>query len=209
MPSVAVLNTSGSEVGRLELSDAVFAAPQNALVVRETFNAYRSNQRQGTHSTKTRGFVSGGGKKPWKQKGTGRARAGSSRSPIWRGGAIIFGPQPRDYREKINRKKRQAAFRAVLSARAEEGALKIVDQIDLSAAPKTRALIGIIESLGATNGRVLFVTATSNDLLIRCARNIPYADVAVVNALNIFDLLVSDCLVVTREAAEKLQEHLS
>src|SRR5690606_24304713 len=117
MPTIELKNTNGDTVEQLKLDDAVFAAPQNAVVTREVVNAFLANQRQGTHKTKTRGEVSGGGRKPWKQKGTGRARQGSTRAPQWRGGAIIFGPVPRDYREKVNKKKRRAAFRTVLSSR--------------------------------------------------------------------------------------------
>ena len=206
MPSIAIKHIRGEEVGNADFSDAVFAAPQNAYVVREAVNTHLANRRQGTASTKTRGFVSGGGKKPWKQKGTGRARGGSSRSPLWRGGAIIFGPLPRDYSQKINRKKNRAALRAVLSSRVEANRLFIVDRIDLSDEPKTRRVVAMIEALGIAEGRVLFLTESVNEPLIRGARNIPYADVAVSNAICVYDLLIHDTIVATRAAVEQIQE---
>jgi large subunit ribosomal protein L4 len=199
---------TGAEAGSLNLSDDVFAADQNVIVVREVYNAFRANQRQGNHATKTRGLVSGGGKKPWKQKGTGRARQGSTRAPQWRHGAIIFGPQPRDYREKVNRRKRRIAFRAVLTSRLAEGSLHVVESADFSAEPKTRRVVAFLDALGAT-GRVLIVTKDKNEMLMRASRNLPHVDVAVSNALSIYDLLVADTLVVTREAAEAIQEMLS
>lgn len=206
MPSIAIRNISGEEVGNVELNDAVFAAPQNAVLVREAVNGHMANRRQGTASAKTRGQVSGGGKKPWKQKGTGRARAGSSRSPLWRGGAIIFGPHPRDYSVKINRKKNRGALRAVLSSRLEGNGLIVVDQIDLASEPKTRRVAGIIEALGIQEGRVLFVTESVNEPLVRAARNLPYADVAVAGSISVYDLLVNEHIIATRAAVEQLQE---
>ncbi|MCB2155385.1 50S ribosomal protein L4 [bacterium] len=206
MPSIAIKNISGEAVGNVELSDAVFAAPQNAIVVREAVNAHLANRRQGTASSKERGDVRGGGKKPWKQKGTGRARAGTTRSPLWRGGAIIFGPHPRDYSQKINRKKNRAALRAVLSARVEGNGLHIVDQIDLASEPKTSRVVALIDALGIEEGRVLFVTEAVNESLMRAARNIPYADVEIAGSISVYDLLIADHIVATRAAVEQLQE---
>jgi large subunit ribosomal protein L4 len=205
MPTVTVKKTDGSDAGSLQLSEAVFGAPQNGVVVRETLNAFLSNQRQGTHSTKTRGMVSGGGKKPWKQKGTGRARQGSIRAPQWRGGAIVFGPTPRSYREKVNRKKRQAAVRAVLSARSQEGNLFVVESLDLGAKPQTKAVVKLVDALGAA-GRVLFVTEAPLETFLLSARNIPYVNVITVDEVNIFDLLVSDSVVLTSAAVKILEE---
>ncbi len=205
MPSVTLKKIDGSEAGSVELASDIFEAPQNAVLVREAVNAFLANQRQGTHSTKTRHFVRGGGKKPWKQKGTGRARAGTVRSPLWRGGAIVFGPQPRDYREKINRRKRQAALRAVLSSRVEEGKLIIVDAIDFGGEPKTRKVAEFLAKLGV-EGRSLIVTDGVNADLLRAARNIPYVDVTTTGELNVYDAIVNDTLIFTKAAVESLQE---
>ncbi|MEQ8822252.1 MAG: 50S ribosomal protein L4 [Sumerlaeia bacterium] len=206
MPQVTLKTMTGSEAGSIDLADSVFAAEPNEVVVREMLNAFMANQRQGTHSTKTRGMVSGGGRKPWKQKGTGRARQGSIRSAQWRGGAIIFGPQPRDYREKTNKKKRRLAFRSVLSARATDGALHVVDSLDFTQEPKTRRVVDFLGKLGIDGQRVLIVTKESNASLLRSARNLPYVDVAVANAISIYDLLIADAVVMTKDAAEFVQE---
>jgi large subunit ribosomal protein L4 len=150
-------------------------------------------------------MVSGGGKKPWKQKGTGRARQGSIRSPQWRGGAIVFGPQPRSYREKVNRKKRQAAVRAVFSSRAEEGSLLVVDSLMLGDKPKTKAVVKMVEDIGA-QGRVLFITEAPLETFLFSARNIPYVNVITVDEINVFDLLVSDTVVLTSAAVKLIEE---
>lgn len=213
MATLTIKNQQGADAGQIELSAAVFEAEQNAVLVREVYNAYMANQRQGTHSTRTRGMVRGGGKKPWKQKGTGRARAGSNRSPLWRGGAIIFGPSPRDYREKVNRQKRRGAYRALLSAKREAGEILVVDSLDFSASPKTREAAALIERLGLKGRKTLFVTKEKNEALVRAVRNLAGsgetpARTAVAGAISIFDLLTSDTLVITREAIEALQERL-
>lgn len=208
MPTLSMMNRSGQEVGSVELSDAVFAAEVQPVVVREVLNAYEANQRQGTHSTRTWGTVRGGGRKPWKQKGTGRARHGSTRSPIWRGGVVTFGPQPRDYTQKVNRKKRRAALRAVLTARQQEGRLIVVDELDFSDDPKTRRVVEMLDAVGA-EGWVLLVTAKPNAALLRAAANIPYAAVMVAGELNVRNLLVSDSIVVTREGLSAIEEALS
>lgn len=207
MTSIALKKIDGQSAGTVELSDAVFGADRNEFVVREALNAYNANQRQGTHQTKTRGMVSGGGKKPWRQKGTGRARAGSIRSPLWRGGAIIFGPVPRDYREKVNRKKRQSAFRAVLSARATDGNLIVVDSFDL-AAPKTKDALAALEKLGA-KGRVLILTKGVNKNLLLSTRNTLHVKTQVSNSLDVYQLLMADTVVITREALDDIQAQLA
>ncbi len=208
MPTVELKNINGDKVEDMSLADAVFAAPQNEVVTREVLNAFLANQRQGTAKTKTRGEVSGGGRKPWKQKGTGRARQGSNRAPQWRGGAVIFGPVPRDYREKTNKKKRRAAFRAVLSSRVETGQLIVVDKLDFTSEPKTRRFVETLDKLGA-EGRVLLVVAEPNDSLLRVAANVPYARVEVAGSISIYDLLTADSIVATREAIALLETTLS
>ncbi len=208
MPTVELKNINGDKIQDLAIADLVFGAPQNEVVTREVLNAFLANQRQGTHKTKLRGEVSGGGRKPWKQKGTGRARQGSNRAPQWRGGANIFGPVPRDYREKVNRKKRRAAFRAVLSSRVEEGTLIVVDSLDFSANLKTRSFVESLDKLGA-GGRVLVVVAEKDEALLRVAGNVPYARVEVTGALSIYDLLTADSIVATRDAVAELEKTLS
>lgn len=213
MPTVQVKNQKGGDAGSLDLAPAVFEAEQNAVLVREVYNAYRTNQRQGNHSTKTRAFVRGGGRKPWKQKGTGRARQGSTRAPQWRHGAIVFGPLPKDYHEKVNRKKRQGAFRAMLSSKLERGELLIVEALDFSAEPKTKAVVAFRESVGA-KGKTLIVTNEKNESVVRATSNLASSAttptrVQVVNAVSVFDLLTCDTLLITEDALAALQERLA
>jgi len=212
MPVVTMKNQSGAAAGTIELASVVFEAEQNAVLVREVYNAYMQNQRQGTHMTKTRALVSGGGKKPWKQKHTGRARQGSIRAPQWRHGAIIFGPVPRDYREKVNTKKKQGAFRALLSSKLERNEIIVVDAIALDA-PKTKAVVAFREAIGA-KGKTLIVTGTKNESLAKAAANLASSAatptrVEPVNAVSVFDLLNCDTLVVTKDALTSLQERLA
>ena len=213
MPTVQIKNQQGGEAGTLELAPAVFAADQNAVLVREVYNAYMTNQRQGTHSTKTRAFVSGGGKKPWKQKHTGRARQGSIRAPQWRHGAIVFGPLPKEYYEKVNRKKRQGAFRAVLSSKLERNEIVVVEGFSFGQVPKTKDFVSALKTLGA-KGKTLVVTAAKDETLLRAAGNLAGSSetptrVEVVDALSIFDLLTADTLVITKDALAALQERLA
>lgn len=211
MATVSIKTQTGGDGESLELDSTVFEAEQNAVLVREVYNAYMANQRQGTHATKTRGQVSGGGKKPWKQKHTGRARQGSIRAPQWRGGAIIFGPSPRSYREKVNRKKRAGAYRALLSAKLAAGEIMVVDSIEL-AEPKTKKVVELRDALGCT-GRTLIVTAEKNEALVKAAANLEGSSAAptkvqVVSAVSIFDLLVAQTVVLTKDALNALQERL-
>lgn len=208
MPTVELKNSNGETLEQVTLDDAVFAAPQNEVVTREVVNAFLANQRQGTHKTKTRGEVSGGGRKPWKQKGTGRARQGSNRAPQWRGGAIIFGPVPRDYREKVNKKKRRAAFRTVLSSRVENGQLIVVDALNFGNDPKTRRFVESLDKLGA-EGRVLVIVTAPDEALLRVARNVPYARVEIASSISIYDLLTADSIVATRDAISELESTLA
>ena len=207
MASVAIKSFDGADKGSMNLAADVFEAPQNQILVREVLNAYNQNQRQGTHSTKTRAFVSGGGKKPWAQKGTGNARQGSTRSPQWRHGAIVFGPLPRDYREKTNRRKRRGALRALLSVRLSEGRLIIVDALHV-AEPKTKAVLAALDNLGAV-GRVYIVTKEVNENLLRSTRNTLHVRTNVCNAISVYDLILADTIVMTKDAAEEIQSTLS
>jgi len=207
-----VKKQDGGEAGSLDLEPKVFDAEANPVLVREVYNAYMTNQRQGTHSTKTRGMVRGGGKKPWKQKGTGRARAGSSRSPLWRGGSTIFGPQPHPYHEKVNVKKRRGAFRSLLSAKCQDDEVVVVDKLEF-ADGKTKSVVSFRQSHGLS-GKVLIVTKEKDANLLRAAKNLGSSKahptrVQIAGSLSIFDLLTCDRLVMTKDAVESLQETLS
>jgi large subunit ribosomal protein L4 len=206
MMNASVKNLQGQETGKVELPSAVFEAPEKPVVMREVLNAYLANQRQGTASTKTRGLVRGGGRKPWRQKHTGRARHGSIRTNIWRGGGVTFGPLPRDYTKQVPRKKRRAALRSALSFLAKENQITVVEAFDLGDAPKTKAVIAILDAFDLAEQKVLFVTDVPDEILIRSARNLPNVKVSVCNNLNIFDLLYHDHVVLSRPALEKIQE---
>lgn len=213
MATITVKTQTGADAGSLAVAPAVFEAEQNAVLVREAYNAFRTNQRQGTHSTKTRGFVSGGGRKPWKQKHTGNARQGSIRAPQWRHGAIIFGPLPKKYHEAVPRKKRQGAFRALLSAKLAAGEVIVVDALDFGASPKTKSVLALRKAVGA-KGRTLIVTKDKNVALVRAAANLGSStqdptQVQVLDAATIFDLLVADTLILTKDAFAALQERLA
>ncbi|MCC6548173.1 50S ribosomal protein L4 [Candidatus Sumerlaeota bacterium] len=206
---------TGAAGADFELSPAVFEADQNAVLVREVYTAWMTNQRQGTHSTKTRAHVRGGGKKPWKQKHTGRARQGSTRAPQWRGGAIIFGPLPRDYHEKVNKKKRSAAFRAVLSSKLTAGEIIVVDALDFQKKSdvKTKNVVEMLEKVGA-KGKTLIVVKERNEGLSRAAGNLAGSAqtptrVTNVDAISIYDLLVAQTLLITGDALTALQERLA
>jgi len=205
MSTVAVLNTQGAEVSQMELASQVFEAPISTDCVRAAVNRQLARRRLGTASTKTRGDVSGGGVKPWRQKGTGRARAGSIRSPLWRGGAIVFGPQPRTYGGSINRKVLRKAILSCLSSYAQGGELIILDRIEMDA-PKTRQVAEILERLNVLGKRVLILTSDTNVNLALSARNIPGVDVMNCDNLNTYDLTTHDVLVATAAAVERLQE---
>lgn len=206
MLNASVKTLKGQETGKVELPSAVFEAPVKTVVMREVLNAFLANQRQGTASTKTRAFVSGGGKKPWRQKGTGRARQGSIRASQWRGGATAFGPTPRDYTKRVNRKKRRIALVSALTSLAQEGKISVIDSFDLGALPKTKNMVALLEAFGLSGQKVLLVTDAPHDVLLRSARNLPDVKVSVYNNLNIFDLLYHDHLVVDRAALAKIQE---
>lgn len=203
MVSMKLHKADGGEAP-LELSDAVFAAEANAHCVRATVAQYLANQRAGTHATKMRGAVSGGGKKPFKQKGTGRARQGSSRSPLMRHGAIIFGPQPRDYSYRINRKVKQQAYRSILSELAAGGRLIAVEGFALDA-PSTKKMDGALRGLGV-DGPTLLVVDRADDVLALSVRNLPWVTMINVENLNVYDLLVHDWVVATAGALKQVEE---
>ena len=191
---ISVKNLNGEKVKDLTLSDSVWNIETNEDCLKKSIKLQQAATRQGTAKAKTRSEVSGGGKKPWKQKGTGRARAGSSRSPLWRGGGIVFGPTPRDYSFKINKKERTIALKSALTEIAKEKALVVVDKIEL-ASLKTIEAKKLIESLKLT-GNVLFITNDDNENLFMACRNLGYAQVLLVDEVNVLDLVYADYVVI-------------
>src|SRR5262245_4437832 len=207
MPTVDVKNLINEKVGELNLSDDVFGVELNESLIYYAINNYLTNQRQGTVRTKTRGNVSGSGRKLWKQKGTGRARIASLRSPLWKGGGNVHGPQPRDWSYNMPRKMRRGALRAALSERVREGSVIIVDGWSFDK-PRTRDFVGSLGKLGLGDGRTLIVDSLENENLKLSARNVQSAKVVNSFGLNIYDLLYHDKLVLSRSAAAELEELL-
>lgn len=204
--TVPVVSQTNAKVSDLEIPAGVLSGPVKPHLLHEMVKSQLASRRAGTHSTKTRAFVSGGGKKPWKQKGTGRARAGSSRSPIWAGGAVVFGPLPRDYSYKLPKSARRAAVRSALAARHAEGKLLVVDQLQL-AEPKTKRMLELLAGLGL-EGSALLVISAQDDAIERSARNLPHVKVIQAIGLNVYDVLGHVHLVFTREALEQVVTRL-
>jgi len=205
--SATVYDRDGKESGTIELPEAVFNAPVNEAVLHQAVRRQLANDRQGTHQTKTRGDVSGGGKKPWKQKGTGRARQGSTRAPQWRHGGIVFGPHPRTYEQKMPRKQRRLALRSALSVKSQEGAVRIVEEIALEA-PKTSILAALFDEMGA-GARTLFVIPEHDLMLEKSTRNLAGVKTILATNLNPADVLTADTIVFTRSALTQVEEWLS
>ncbi len=207
MPTVKVHNLKKEEVGEVQLSDAVFGAPLNEPLIHAAVRNFMANARQGTSATKTRGDVSGAGRKLWKQKGTGRARIASLRSPLWKGGGNAHGPQPRDWSYNLPKKMRQGALRSALSERVREGNVVVVDTWWSLTQPKTREFAASLGTLGF-GGKTLIVDSLENENLLLSARNVRNAKVVNSFGLNIYDLLYHDHLVLSRSAAEELDRLL-
>ncbi|HSF20120.1 MAG TPA: 50S ribosomal protein L4 [Vicinamibacteria bacterium] len=207
MPSVVMLDASGSRAEK-QLSDAVFGVQPNRHVMYEAVKHFRATSRRGTHATKNRALVSGGGKKPWRQKGTGRARVGSSRNPLWRKGGTVFGPQPRDYAYKLNGKVQRGALRSALSLRVKEDALSVASGLELER-PSTKTLKKRLEAMGVVPGRVLVVDERPSETLYLSARNLPQVDVRSVAALNAYHVLAAQRIVLSEQAVARLEERLS
>ena len=206
MPTVKVRNLKNEEVGEVQLSEAVFGAPLNEPLIHAAVRNFMANARQGTSATKTRGDVSGSGRKLWKQKGTGRARIASLRSPLWKGGGNTHGPQPRDWSYNMPKKMRQGALRSALSERVREGNLFVVDGWSLEK-PKTKEFAGSLGALGLA-GKTLIVDSLDNDNLILSSRNVRHAKIVNSFGLNIYDLLYHDHLVLSRAAVDELDKLL-
>jgi large subunit ribosomal protein L4 len=206
MPTVKVRNLKNEEVGDLELSDAVFGVELNESLIHTAVKSYLAGARQGTVGTKTRGDVSGSGKKLWKQKGTGRARIASIRSPLWKGGGNVHGPQARDWSHDLPKKMRRGALRSALSERLREGNLVVVEEFILGG-PKTKEFVTAIAALGV-EGKTLVVDTIDNDNLVLASRNLKGAKVVGASGVNIYDVLYHEKLVMSRSAAEQLQAQL-
>lgn len=204
MPNVAVYNMAGEEVSKIDLADAVFGIKPNKAVLHMAVVNYLANQRQGTQSTLTRTEVSGGGRKPWRQKGTGHARQGSTRSPQWTHGGVALGPKPRDYSYSLNKKVKRLAMKSALSAKAQEENLVVVDSISLEDY-KTKDVVAMLGALGADK-KALIVLPTADSKVIKSAANIKGVKTAQVNELNVYDILNNDKLIVVQEAAQKIEE---
>ena len=204
MPSVKVLNMAGNEVGEITLSDVIFGAEVNGAVLHAAVRAYLMNQRQGTQSTLTRTEVSGGGKKPWRQKGTGRARQGSTRAPQWTHGGVALGPKPRDYRVTLNKKTKRAALYSALSAKVAEGNLIVVDEI-VCTEFKTKTIVNMLNALGAEK-KALIVLPEVDKTVIKSSANIPGVVTTLYNTINVYDILNADKFIISKAAVEKLEE---
>jgi len=207
MPKVALYNQNGSTVGEIELNDSVFGIEPNKHVLFEAVVMQRASLRQGTHKVKNRSEVSGGGRKPWRQKGTGRARHGSIRSPQWRGGGTVFGPTPRSYAYKLPKKVRRLAIKSALSSKVLDNNIVVLEDLTLEK-PKTKDIVNILNALSVKN-KALIVTGDYNEAVALSARNIPGVTVVTASGVNVLDVLNHDKLVITKAAVEKVEEVLA
>ena len=204
MANIKVLNMAGKEVGEITLSDAIYGADVNGAVLHAAVRAYLLNQRQGTQSALTRSEVSGGGKKPWRQKGTGRARQGSTRSPQWTHGGVVFAPKPRSYRTAMNRKVKRIALYSALSAKMAGNEIVVVDAITTDSY-KTKTMVNMLKAVGAAK-KTLVVLDEINEMVIKSFANIPGVKTVQANMLNVYDILNCDTFLMTKAAAGKIEE---
>ncbi len=207
MPTIQVRDRNNKPVGEVEVTASVFDRNVKRSLLHEAVVHYRAGQRQGTHKTKGRAEVSGGGRKPWRQKGTGRARVGSTRSPIWRKGGVVFGPQPRDYSYRLGSKKQRHALQMALTVKQRDEQIVVVESIEIEA-PKTKEVAKMLAGLGL-EGRVLIYDVSADEGLARAARNLPGVTVSRGFGLNVYDLLLHDWLLTSREGIERLSEALA
>ena len=209
MPIVAVYDITGTKTGDMELNDSVFGVDVNESVIHQAVVMQLASQRLGTASTKTRGFVRGGGRKPWKQKGTGRARSGSIRSPLWVGGGTVFGPHPRSYAFRMPRKQRRLAIKSALTAKLQDGELIVLDSINFEV-PKTKSILKLMSDFNVDEKKVLIVTAEMLENVEKSARNITGVKaIPASSSLNVYDLLYHDKVFVTKEAITRIEEVLA
>ncbi|MGN0366286.1 MAG: 50S ribosomal protein L4 [Suilimivivens sp.] len=203
MANVSVYNMEGKQVGTIELNDAVFGVEINEHLVHMAVVQQLANNRQGTQKAKTRSEVSGGGRKPWRQKGTGHARQGSTRAPQWTGGGVVFAPVPRDYSFKLNKKEKRAALKSALTSRVQDGKLIVVDELKFDEI-KTKKFKAVMDNLKFS--KALVVLADNDENVVMSARNIPAVKTAQVNTMNVYDILKGDTLVLTKDAVAKIEE---
>ncbi|CDE94065.1 50S ribosomal protein L4 [Acidaminococcus fermentans] len=209
MPKVAVYDMTGKQTGEeIELMDYVFGVEFNEAVVHQAVVMQQANERQGTHATKTRGMVRGGGRKPWKQKGTGRARAGSVRSPLWVGGGTVFGPAPRSHAKDMPRKARRLAIRCALSAKVAEGALVVVDNLTFDA-PKTKDAVALLNGFEAVDKKALIITDGENENVEKSSRNIEKVKALSNDCLNVYDILNAEKVLLAKDAVARIEEVLA
>jgi large subunit ribosomal protein L4 len=206
MSNITIHNISGQAVGEIALKDEIFAIRPNTAVLHEKVLAQLANRRSGTASTKTRAFVRGGGAKPWRQKGTGRARVGSNRSPLWVGGAVLFGPLPRSYRQSFNKTKTELALKSALATRAKDKAIMVLDNLDFPEI-KTKQVLALLKTL-KVDGSVLFITDKVDEKTEKSVRNLRGTKLINVNNINVIDLLKYDTLIFGQAALEKIQVQL-
>jgi len=204
MPKTTLYDRKGKSVGNIDLSDALFAAPVNETVLHQVVTAQLAARRTGTHDTKTRGEVRGGGKKPYRQKGTGRARQGTRTAPHYRGGGVVFGPHPRSYEQRLPRRMRRLALRGALTAKFGDEAIRVIDSFGLEAA-KTKDFAGVLDALEA-KGRILVVAPGGDDNLRLSARNLPTVAVILADSLNVVDLLNADVVLIEQPALARMEE---
>jgi large subunit ribosomal protein L4 len=204
MATTTLFDRAGKSLGSVELSDELFAAPVNDAVLHQVVTAQLAGRRLGTHDSKTRGEVRGGGKKPYRQKGTGRARQGTRTAPHYRGGGAVFGPHPRSYEQRLPRKMRRLALRGALTAKLGDEAIRVVDSFGLDAI-RTKEIVGVLGALNAT-GRVLVVAPTADERLRLSARNLPTVEVILADSLNVVDVLKADTLVIEQPALARMEE---
>jgi large subunit ribosomal protein L4 len=204
MAQTTLYDKTGKSLGNVELSDSLFAAPVNAAVLHQVVTAQLAGRRTGTHDTKTRGEVRGGGKKPYRQKGTGRARQGSRTAPHYRGGGAVFGPHPRSYEQRLPRKMKRLALRGALTAKLGDAAIKVVDAFGIEAI-RTRDLAGVLGALEA-HGRVLVIAPGRDEKLELSARNLPTVDILLADSLNVVDLLKADIVLIEQPALARMEE---
>ncbi len=204
MPNVALYNTSGKQVGEIELNENIFGANVNIEAMHQVVKMYLANQRQGTQSTLTRAEVRGGGIKPWRQKGTGRARHGSIRSPQWRHGGIVFAPKPRSYRYSVPKKIKRIAMKSALSSKVNDNNIVVIEELNFDA-PKTKQVVSLLQNL-KVDSKTLIVVADNNENIVKSARNIEGVKTAFVNTLNVYDILKYDKFIITKDAVKKVEE---
>ncbi len=205
MADIDIKNIENKTIEKVSLKEDVFGLPVKTEILHAAVVNFLANQRQGTHATKTRGKVKGGSNKPWKQKNTGRARAGTIRSPLWKGGGTVFGPHPRDYSYSMNKKQRKLALKTALSAKLSENQIIVVDSLKLDE-PKTKNMVSLLDTLGLTGKKVLIVTKEKDDNVYLSSRNLPYVKVKRASDINTYSVIVNDFILVTKDALMSVQE---